>query len=289
MQSSIIKWLAAAALLTLLTLPQGCASMRSELTLPPVSAKPTGKTTPGKVIWYELLTEDAETARRFYKGLFGWSFDAWPGAKGYEVVRLDGKPIAGLAEIKGEDEPEESIWLVSISVADVDRAAELTRDQNGEIVDAPVDIQGRGRLAVLRDPSGAAFIALHAAGGDPPDRRPAIGGFHWADYVTTEDQAATRYYADLAGYEVRKIEAGPDHTYKLFVRNRRPRAGVVEVKWDGVEPNWLPYIEVADVGETIRMAKSLGGELLLQVSDIAILTDPTGAAFGVQHRPTEEK
>jgi hypothetical protein len=28
----------------------------------------------GKVIWHDLVTEDLSVARKFYAGLFGWSF-----------------------------------------------------------------------------------------------------------------------------------------------------------------------------------------------------------------------
>ena len=33
----------------------------------------------GKVIWNDLITEDLDTARQFYGGLFGWTFENVPG------------------------------------------------------------------------------------------------------------------------------------------------------------------------------------------------------------------
>ena len=51
----------------------------------------------GKVIWVDLVTPDLAAAKRFYGGLFGWSFnDIHTGASDYSVALLDGRPVGGL-------------------------------------------------------------------------------------------------------------------------------------------------------------------------------------------------
>ena len=40
----------------------------------------------GKVIWNDLITEDLASARRFYGGLFGWTFEDAPAQGGGEYV-----------------------------------------------------------------------------------------------------------------------------------------------------------------------------------------------------------
>src|SRR3984885_1139108 len=50
----------------------------------------------GKVIWVDLVTPDLAAAKRFYGGLFGWSFnDIHTGASDYSVALLDGRPGGG--------------------------------------------------------------------------------------------------------------------------------------------------------------------------------------------------
>lgn len=58
----------------------------------------------------------------------------------------------------------------------------------------------------------------------------------------------------------------------------------MELRWQGLEDNWLPYFKVDDVDRTIGMARKLGGRLIPKTEDVAILTDPTGAVFGIQMR-----
>ncbi|MBX4198519.1 VOC family protein [Candidatus Parcubacteria bacterium] len=39
-----------------------------------------------RVVHFEIQAEDPERAATFYKNIFGWSIDAWPGMKDYWVI-----------------------------------------------------------------------------------------------------------------------------------------------------------------------------------------------------------
>jgi hypothetical protein len=260
----------------------GCANLASPPKLPPITAGSTGQELAGKFVWFDLLTPDMASAQRFYGELFGWSFDTSQGPRGYAVIRHDGIAIGGMAKISGQDAEEGSIWLPSLSVADVDQAARITRERGGEVLDGPVDVSGRGRMAVLRDPAGAELVALRSDTGDPPDAEPSLGRWLWTDLFTNDGEASNAFYAALVDYRAKDIETGEDHVYRVLGRDGRARAGIVEIHWKYVDPNWLPYVRVADVTAATRAAESLGGKLLLRVEQAAILTDPSGAAIGVQ-------
>ena len=265
----------------------GCASFGSRSTLPPITAVPTGESVIGKFVWFDLLTEDAVAARSFYGQLFGWEFDASQGPSDYSLIQHRGQPIGGVAEIPGELEGSEGIWLASISVSDVDRAARLAEELGGEVLDDPLEVAGRGRLAVLRDPTGAVFVALRSASGDPPDSEPTAGAWLWTDLITNEGDAARSFYEKLVGYQVKEVAGRGEDSYQVLARDGRARAGIVQVEWERVESNWLPYVRVDDVAATAQAAESLGATVLLRFDGVALLTDPTGAAFGVQARGTE--
>jgi predicted enzyme related to lactoylglutathione lyase len=57
---------------------------------------------------------------------------------------------------------------------------------------------------------------------------------------------------------------------------------VVELGWEGLEDNWLPYFKVDNIDRIIKKARQGGGGLIVRSGDVAILSDPTGAAFGIQ-------
>jgi predicted enzyme related to lactoylglutathione lyase len=238
----------------------------------------------GKFVWFDLVTDDPDQARRFYADLFGWQIEEGDG--GYYLGRNLGVPIAGLTLHENrEEEAGESLWLATLSVADVDAAVSLVKSRGGQVVVEAAEVEERGRLAVVRDPAGAPVVLARARGGDPPDGRIPPGSWMWTDLFTHDSEASIRFYGELVGYRTKRVDLGGGDEYELLLSGRRPRAGVVEVPWTEVEPNWLPYLRVEDVDQAVSHALSLGAELAIREDDVAILLDPTGAAFGVQRVP----
>ena len=84
------------------------------------------------------------------------------------------------------------------------------------------------------------------------------------------------------------VEVGAGIKYHLLTRDSVPRAGVVKISRDDVKPNWIPYIAVEDVLQTIAKTEKWGGKLLIKSSEemrdnpLAIIADPSGAVFGIQ-------
>ena len=118
--------------------------------------------------------------------------------------------------------------------------------------------------------------------GDPADEKEAVGAWFWTDLFTRDANAAEAFYGELVGFQKKQLEAGEGHRYLVFNQNGKVRAGLVELQWDELEDNWLPYVEVDDVKSTVSKARELGGNVILEKDDVAILVDPTGAVFGVQ-------
>jgi predicted enzyme related to lactoylglutathione lyase len=262
-------------------LSAGCATQSSER-LPAITDAPTADALVGKFVWFDLLTDDAETAREFYGGLFEWDMAPMQDDPTYTLIRLGGTPIGGIAGYSADNaEKFASVWLASMSVADVERAAEAATAKGAEVIYGPIDAGARGRLAAIRDPAGAELVVLRAPGGDPADRARRAGDWAWVDLFTRDPTAAVDFYTALAGYEIREISHRAPVT-RVLVRARIPRGGIVALPWAEVEPNWLPYVWVEDLDAIIARAVALGGQLVLRVDDVAVLADPTGAAIGVQ-------
>ncbi len=276
------KPLAILSALFLIVMMTGCAGLRSAGKLPPITQEVSEERHIGKFVWFDLLTEQADAARSFYGSLFGWTFDDASTPPDYSLIRLGGVPIGGIMNIRDDLSESEALWLGSLSVTSVDRTTRVSRDLGGEVIDGPVDVVGRGRMAVVRDPTGAAFVALASATGDPPDAVPAIGAWLWTDLITNDGATAQAFYSEIVGYKVQEITAADGDIYQVVGRDSRARAGIVEVNWTEVDSNWLPYVRVSDVSATIQQAEALGGRLLLRIDDAAMLMDPTGAVVGIQ-------
>ena len=265
---------AAAALLA-----TGCAT-----NIPEVPAlSDSGSWIHGKVVWHDLVTPNLDGAKSFYGGLFGWTFDDV--SDDYTVVKNGGRLIGGMAQLKSADYT--SYWVPLVSVGDVDRAVDATVAAGGERLVKSFDVPGRGRVGVLRDPSGAAFGVVRATQGDPVDRIPAAGDWWWNEVWTDNVDASAGFYSKHFGFDITKeTVAGESHT--LLTAGAVPRVGVVEKSDTRIPDVWVAYVRVADVEAVVSKARTLGGTVLLAPTAevrngaVAILADPHGAGFVVQ-------
>jgi predicted enzyme related to lactoylglutathione lyase len=114
----------------------------------------------GSFFWNELMTRDPETARKFYADTVGWTFDAMPMADGgtYWVAKVGDKPVGGIFEMKGpgfDGVPEN--WMPYLAVDDIDSRAKKAVAAGASLMRPLFDIPGIGRIAILKEPGGAAI------------------------------------------------------------------------------------------------------------------------------------
>ena len=272
-------------ILLILFLLTGCGAIKQNVSLPPVTETPTAKIQDGRFVWIDLVTEDVVVAASFYSRFFGWRAARSDENREYYLFYLDGKPVAGMAAMENKDAAAaESLWLATMSVSDVDKSVAAIKANGGKVLEGPLDAAGRGRMALVSDAADAPFILLAAGGKKPMSSKARAGQWFWTDLITQDGIPARAFYFATVGYEVKPVEAGDGHRYDIFKRNGRAVAGLVELEWEGLEDNWLPYFIVADLDRSIEFARSMGGKLILISGDVAVLADPTGAAFGIQAR-----
>lgn len=278
------RWLRigrAPVMISLILLVMGGCVSKPSVSMAPLSPVPTSRHFPGKFVWFELLTEDMQAAQNFYGELFGWHFEGKPSE--YVEIYSGDKPIGGMVPYESKD-PDvlESFWMCLLSVDDVHRAVSEVKARGGDVLEGPVDVAGRGRMAVIRDPQGAELALIRTAGGDPVDEGANAGEFFWVDLFARDPDKANEFYGAIAGYTARTVKTETGHSYHLLDIGTHAYAGVVKLPWEDVEPNWLPYIKVEDLDETMAQAEKLRGVVILRLKNIAVIADPSGGVFGVQ-------
>jgi hypothetical protein len=114
------------------------------------------------LVWTELVTKDADGAKAFYGGLFGWTWKAseTSAVEYYEICR-DQQAIGGLLPMKGQwwgDVPPH--WMPYFMVASGEAAVAKVTELGGGVAVPVTPIPGVGRFAVLRDDQGAHFSVM---------------------------------------------------------------------------------------------------------------------------------
>lgn len=108
-------------------------------------------------VWNELLTDDVEKAKAFFTATIGWSFSEMNVDKTiYWIAKVDGKPVAGLMDMRGVSPPGvPPRWFSYIAVDDVDARIVKAIDEGGRLVRPARELEGVGRVAIVADPTGA--------------------------------------------------------------------------------------------------------------------------------------
>jgi uncharacterized protein len=272
--------------------------MAAPIQLPAIVEPASQERHVGKVIFVELVTPDLAAAKKFYAGLFGWTFrDIRAGEIAYAEAFLDGRPVAGLIQkTVPVGEQRQPAWLSFFAVGDVDAARKVALQNGAKVLFEPHDIPDRGREAVFADPQGAVFAVLASSSGDPPDVLAAPGEWIWSSLITGDPDANAAFYQKIFDYEVFELPAKEGHQHLLLASDNHARASVntLPVKRPNVHTRWLNYVRVEDAVKMTAKVVALGGRVLVEPridrhgGKIAVVADPSGAPFGLLEWPDTE-
>lgn len=239
---------------------------------------------PGKFVWFDLYTSDIIVAGQFYDVVFGWSLARTNDDNGQvKTIFSQRVPMGNIIE-----QPGTSRWVSYVSVGDVDRAFDKALASGGTEVSSPGEMPDRGMTARIKDPGGADLGMVYSPVGDPPDSMPRNGYWLGAELWTTDVDAAASFYSTMAGYKAYTADIPGKGPYRLLVRNKRPRAGIGVIPFDGAGAQWVPQIAVLDLDATLELIEINGGTILVRplpgvnVGRSAVFTDPSGAILGIR-------
>ena len=70
--------------------------------------------TNGSFYWNELMTRDAEAAKKFYGATLGWTFEAMEQSDGpaYWVAKVGEESVAGILQMEGPDYADPNYYAV---------------------------------------------------------------------------------------------------------------------------------------------------------------------------------
>ena len=229
------------------------------------------------------MTDDATVAARFYSELLG---------AGIETASMDGFEYRTLKAGEGshagfvqKDEATAQVpshWYPYVHVDDVDASVGKARALGAQLVHGPADVGDMLRFAVLGDPQHATFGVIT---GD--DDRPG-GVFAWDELHASEPDAAASFYGGLFGWTTAPFV----EQYRVFNLAESGVGGLMQERGGSQAAYWLAYFAVEDTDAAAARAMELGAGMIVppesmeDVGRYAVLTDPTGAAFGLHHPST---
>ncbi len=113
---------------------------------------------PGGAAWYELYTDDADSAVTFYGALMDATATRMPDMH-YYVLNHGDEQICGIMQMSPPWGGARSQWVIYFAVADIAAAVATAQAHGGRILDA-IEDSPFGRLATIMDPQGGVFKLL---------------------------------------------------------------------------------------------------------------------------------
>ncbi|KRB86605.1 glyoxalase [Sphingomonas sp. Root710] len=114
--------------------------------------------------------------------------------------------------------------------------------------------------------------------------------FFWYELMTSDQQAAEAFYADVVGWKLQPFPAN-GHPYTVLEVDGRGVGGIMpippEAAANGMQPCWVGYVHVTDVDAAVAKLRAGGGTVhhvldpIPHVGRIAVVADPQGAMFNL--------
>jgi predicted enzyme related to lactoylglutathione lyase len=252
------------------------------------------KYAPGSFCWIELGTTDQKAAKEFYGALFGWKADDMPIGENhfYTMFKLGDRTAAAGYTLR-PDEKSHGVpphWNLYVAVENADKSAKRATEAGGKVLKAPFDVYDAGRMAVIQDPTGAAFCIWQTKGNAGVGIAGVDGTLCWADLSTPDPDRARKFYSILFGWELNDDTDDDPPSGYVHVQNGEEFIGGISPvahRDPHIPPHWLPYFQTSNCDATAAQAKKLGAKFCLEpmtmenVGRFGVLADPQGATFAI--------
>lgn len=119
----------------------------------------------GRIAWVDLTVPDAVATRDFYTRVIGWESEnvEWEDngelIADYNMLDAAGTASAGVCHARGPNAALPPVWLLYLTVGDLEESLRRTRAQGGEVIRVNKKADGTAVWAVIADPVGV-HVAL---------------------------------------------------------------------------------------------------------------------------------
>ena len=249
---------------------------------------------PGAFCWVELATTDQNGAKNFYSSLFGWAANDNPMGPNdfYTVFLVQGRDAAAAYTLR-PDQRAHNVpphWMLYVAVDNADAAANRAVQLGAQVLAPAFDVMDLGRMAVIQDPTGAAFSVWQAKKQAGTGIEGVPGTLCWCDLNTHDQGRARKFYSDLFGWKTTDdSDDDPPSGYVHVQNGEEFIGGILPSAYvpPQVPAHWMPYFLVANCDASAAKAKGLGARIYMEPKTLeeagrfAVLADPQGAGFAI--------
>ncbi len=177
-------------------------------------------------------------------------------------------------------------WVIYFAVDSADETTARAKSLRAAVIMEPMDVMDVGRMAVLRDPSGAVFSLWQARRHKGFGVANEVNSLLWSELATRDLAGSRDFYTKLFGWEAQGHPSSPG-SYLVCSKGEVGFGGIMQMtaEWGETPAHWSCYFWVDDCDRSVANIKELGGTVCVDpwdiqgVGRIAACSDPQGATF----------
>ena len=105
-----------------------------------------------------------------------------------------------------------------------------------------------------------------------------VGMPYWIDLTTSNPEKSAKFYREVLGWEV----TAETDEYRIGRMQGLPIGGFIPQPADSTMPDtWVTYFRAGNLEKECQRAEELGGPQQVELGQMALLSDVTGALFGL--------
>lgn len=117
-------------------------------------------------------------------------------------------------------------------------------------------------------------------------KNPTFGMIAWVDLTVPNAEETKNFYEDVIGWKAEPVSMGDYNDFNMTSpETGEPVTGVCHAKGvnEDLPANWLVYITVTNLAESVSKVKTNGGKLIKPITSMgeygsyAVIEDPAGA------------
>jgi predicted enzyme related to lactoylglutathione lyase len=246
----------------------------------------------GEITWTDLQAVDMEKQSPFYEALFGWTWEDMPTSEGrpdYRMFYKDGVVVAGGNRMSPDMQAAgmPSFWAVYAATPDIEATLAKAEEAGGTVIMPLMDVMTSGKMVAVADPTGGSLFFWQKVSFAGAGTFMEPGTIGWADLSTTDPEAAAKFYGDVFGWDIKKLEGMEYWQVEIDGVGEGGIGPIPEMLGPDARPFWTIYFMTDDIEASVAKAVELGGTITAPVTVIpdmlsfAVIADPAGANFSL--------
>lgn len=129
------------------------------------------------------------------------------------------------------------------------------------------------------------------------DQKPQAGTITWCDLTVPDAGALKEFYQNVVGWKSADVDMGGYNDFTMLTPDGKTAvAGICHHRGtnEGIPPQWMVYINVADLDQSVKEVEGRGGTVILGPKNISgygrycLIKDPAGAVCAL-FQPAQEE